>query len=288
MIANMQLRAGVVLVSVLCVITLIGCKPEESAADEPDDGRLDCDAPSAEIVDVEWRSELRVGSEPGTSVRTWYLQSAEVRLTNNTRHGITTSGVTLTPDYKTEDGSDAPGERFDWVNIPDHGFTEIPTAGIDGHDSRGFSDDNLNRRLGRTGEQPPPLKASPTSWQFSNHDLEEACSEQGRDDRLRDARTVTLVPRPAGAPYTQLGHSRDELKTSVRFDYCAKPGDIAIDKDKIVAITESGLTLTAATISETSAADCFLYFGVFISRSEHVLRLEYPTDSVPFTWVLGP
>ena len=285
---SMRSRGRLALVAVVCVLSLIGCKPEKAATDEPDDGRLDCDAPTAEILDVEWKSELRTGTDPGTAYRIWFLQSATTRLTNNTRHGITTSGVRLEPDYKNEDGSDVPVLRYDYtVNIPNRS-TEIPTEGIDGHDSHGFSAKNLNEELGRPGDQPPPLKAVPTAWQFSNHDLEEGCQAQEREDRLRASRTVTLGPRAQDAPVLQDGYTRDETSTSVRFKYCADPGDIAIDKGKVVAIRESGPSVPALTISEfPDGAGCMSFFGIFSGRGK-VVRLEYPTESVPFTWILGP
>jgi hypothetical protein len=284
----MRSHGRFVLVAVVCALSLVGCKPEKTASDEPDDGRLDCDAPTAEILDLEWKSELRTGTEPGTTYRVWLLQSATTRLTNNTRHGITTSGVRLEPDYKNADGSDVPVLKYDaTVNIP-NSSTEIPTEGIDGHDSHGFSAKNLNQKLGRPGDQPPPLKAVPTTWQFSNHDLEEGCQTQASEDRLRASRTVTLVPLPPDASYPAIGYSRDDTGVAVRFNYCAKPGDIAIDKDKIVAIVGSGRSAPAVTISESSLGGCVIWYGLFYSPREPVLRLEYPTDTVPFTWILGP
>jgi hypothetical protein len=287
----MRSHGRLALVAVVGVLSLIGCKPEDAASDEPDDGRLDCDAPTAEIVDVEWKSELRTGTEPGSMYRAWFLQSATVRLTNNTRHDITTSGARLEPDYKNADGSDDPALKYDpTINIPNRSDW-TPTAGIDGHDSREFSDDNLNQQLGRAGDQAPPLKAVPTHWQFSNGKLEESCQTQGRLDRIRASRTVTLVPLPPDASYPAIGWSSVNMGVSVGFDYCAKPGDIAIDKDKIVAIAESGRSATALTISvvPTGIGNCVHYYGLFIfNPSQRVLRLEYPTDTAPFTWILGP
>ncbi|MGB3674809.1 MAG: hypothetical protein WA988_10245 [Candidatus Nanopelagicales bacterium] len=283
----MRSHGRLALVAVVGVLSLIGCKPEDAASDEPDDGRLDCDAPTAEIVDLEWKSELRTGTEPGTTNRVWFLQSATVRLTNNTRHDITTSGARLLQDYKNADGSDKPALKYDpAINIPNRSDW-TPTAGIDGHDSREFSDDNLNERMG-IGDQPPPFKAIPTNWHFSNGKLEESCQTQGRLDRIRASQTVTLVPLPPDASYPQLGYSRDEKGVTVRFDHCAKPGDIAIDKDKVVAITESGRSAPAMTISQSTLGNCVIYDGLFNSPGEPVLRLEYPTDTVPFTWILGP
>jgi hypothetical protein len=269
--------------------------PSSSVSPQPpapaDDGLVDCDPPTAEIVDVEWSPELVPIPAADRVIKTWRLQSASVRITNNTRHGITVTGATLTPDYRNPDGTPAPEEKFDWVNIPNHGFSNGPEREIDGHDSHVFSDDHLNTWLGRDGEQPPPLRVSVATWEFTNPDLEDLCRDQTRRLKLQAERTITAGPDI----YQRVG-----TNTVFTWRFCAQ-SDEAVDGTQLVGTTSDDVKIPARGEDDPNAAalgatrllvpvsggTCRDIRAVFFS-DQPVVRITHPgDDEVPWVWTLN-
>ena len=262
-----------------------------SSAAPADDGLVDCDPPTAEIVDAKWESELVPIPADDRVIKTWRLQSGSVRVTNNTRHKITVTGGTLTPDYRNPDGTPAPEEKFDWVNIPDHGFSNGPERVIDGHDSHVFADDHLNNWLGRDGEEPPPLRVRVATWEFSNPDLEEVCRDQTRRLNLQAERTITAGPDI----YQRVG-----TNTVFTWRFCAS-SDEAVDGTQLVGTTPGGMEVRARGDEDSNAAalgatrllvpvsggTCRDIRAVFFS-DQPVVRITHPgDDEVPWVWTLN-
>ncbi|MEV0711550.1 hypothetical protein [Nocardia aurea] len=155
---------------------------------EPGDDRLDCAAPGFEVVAIDWShpdraSSLDVPPGPGTVFRENRIR---IRITNNSRHKILTSGAWLDMGYRRHDGTVRRSSElglkpaFSFDSVPRQPATRERAETVRGHDSIEFSEHIGVVYL--TDGTPPWVDSYTLRWAFENPDLENACRAQNEHD----------------------------------------------------------------------------------------------------------
>lgn len=168
-----------VLTLALVVLWMAQCRPADpSVPPAADDGLLDCDEPSAVLLDVEW-----VPHPIAQGLPLWDLTSASVRITNNTRHNISVTGAALVAVQYDQNGVRQPvnGYLDEWVIPYGYGSTPAPD-GVRGFDSIEYSNDDMLFTPGSQGSSPPVAEAY-ALWEFSNDQLNSDCLTQQIEQR---------------------------------------------------------------------------------------------------------
>lgn len=144
---------------------------------------LDCTPPTVEVLTFDWRQPA-TASNPRTAFERGMV---EIRITNNSRHNIKTSGASFNMAWREPDGSvvNRADDIYDgqqpwkgWDTVPSSNLFSAPEDRVDGHDAIGYT-----RYFGMydtfiTDGTEPWVHQRRVGYQFENPDLQRACGEQ--------------------------------------------------------------------------------------------------------------
>ncbi len=157
--------------------------PSSTAADSD---QLDCAAPGFELITLDLTNPNQVWDRPATVDGTPFrIGTVRIRIQNNSRHKILTSGAWIDIAYRDSAGvihleSQAPFRGIRESSVPRLDLLHERAETVRGHDAIEFSE-----YLGTTSftdGSPPWINTHTIRWAFENPDLENACQQQQAQD----------------------------------------------------------------------------------------------------------
>ncbi|MFE9789244.1 hypothetical protein ACFYO7_28080, partial [Nocardia salmonicida] len=161
---------------------------DRSAAVAEND-RLDCAPPSFELITLDLtnpdRESLWDKVPAGVEGTPFLIGRVRIRIANNSRHKILTSGAWIDLAYRDATGSvhlesELPMRGIRESSIPRLDFTHERSETVRGHDSIEFSEYLGSASL--TDGSPPWVNSHIIRWAFENPDLQNACQDQTWQD----------------------------------------------------------------------------------------------------------
>ncbi|WP_280188164.1 MULTISPECIES: hypothetical protein [Nocardia] len=168
----------------------ISSVPPTSTSSAAETDRLDCAPPSFEVLTLDlsqpdrkslW-AEVPAGME-GTPFR---VGRVHIRIANNSRHKILTSGAWIDLAYRDATGtvqleSQLPMRGIRESSVPRLDLVHERSETVRGRDSIEFSE--YLGSVSLTDGSPPWVNSHTIRWAFENPDLENACQEQAKSEQ---------------------------------------------------------------------------------------------------------
>lgn len=163
--------------------------PPTSTSSAAEDDRLDCAPPSFEVLTLDLTQPDRESvwdkvpaDAEGVPFR---VGRVHIRITNNTRHKILTSGAWIDLAYRDAAGtvhleSALPMRGIRESSIPRLDLMHEQSKTVSGHDSIEFSE--YIGSVSLTDGSQPWVDSHTIRWAFENPDLENACRDQNIED----------------------------------------------------------------------------------------------------------
>lgn len=142
----------------------------------------DCAEPSVEVITFDWRMPsrgLHLGAPPGVLFASGDMR---IRITNNSRPKIATSGASFDLAWRGEDGAvyimtELMSSALAWMEVPWRSVMYAPTETVGGHDAIEFTE-NFGDLVHATDGSEPWVNQSKIGWHFDSPEIRELCDEQ--------------------------------------------------------------------------------------------------------------
>jgi hypothetical protein len=149
--------------------------------DDPADW-YDCAEPSVEVITFDWLMPsrgLHLAAPPGVLFAS---DDMRIRITNNSRHKIATSGASFDLAWRGEEGAiriatELNSSALAWIEVPWQSVMQATTDTVGGHDSIEFTE-NFGDLVYATDGSEPWVNQSKIGWHFDSPEIRELCDEQ--------------------------------------------------------------------------------------------------------------